>query len=230
MKAMIMAGGKGTRLRPLTYAVPKPLLPVGRKPLLEIIIDGLRNSGFTDVILTVEYRSELIKAYFRDGSNFGVKITYVDEEGPSGTAGAVKGIEHLIDNEPFIAMNGDLLTKLDFKKMYDAHISSGAEFTVGVTNYTIKLPYGLIHLQNDKIVSIKEKPDISFCVNAGIYVITPSALDVIPKGEFFDMPDAIQKLIDQGRKVEVYQIDEYWRDIGRMEDYEQANSEISEWT
>ena len=228
MKALIMAGGKGTRLRPLTYAIPKPLLPVGRKPILEIIIEQLRNSGFTDIVLTVEYKAELIKAYFRDGTPFGVKITYIDEEAPSGTAGAVKHIEDMVD-EPFIAMNGDLLTKLNFKDMYAMHINNGAELTVGVKDYTIKLPYGLIDIQDGKMKSIKEKPDLTFCINAGIYVLSPSALDVIPKGDFFDMPDAIQCLIDQDRKVAYYEIEEYWCDIGQMDDYQQVVNGVEGW-
>ena len=228
MKALIMAGGKGTRLRPLTYAIPKPLLPVGRKPILEIIIEQLRDSGFTEIILTVEHRAELIKAYFRDEEMFGVKITYIDEKGPSGTAGSVKLIEGMVD-EPFITMNGDLLTKLNFKDMYTAHIDSSAELTVGVKDHTIKLPYGLIYVQNGEVKGIKEKPDLAFRINAGIYVLSPSALDVIPRGEFFDMPDAIQCLIHQGRKVAYYDIKEYWRDIGQMEDYQQVVNGIEGW-
>lgn len=228
MKALIMAGGLGTRLRPLTYAVPKPLLPVGRKPILEIIIDQLRDSGFTELFLTVEYKSELIKAYFRDGTSFGVQITYIDESGPSGTAGAVKHIEEMVD-EPFIAMNGDLLTKLNFMDMYKAHIESGVEFTVGVKDYKIKFPYGLVTIENGKMINIVEKPELSFCINAGIYVLSPSALDVIPKGKFFDMPDAIQTLIDQNRRVGYYELKEYWRDIGRMEDYQEVVNGIEGW-
>ena len=228
MKAIILAGGKGTRLRPLTYAVPKPLLPIGRKPILEIIIEQLRESGFVDIILTVQYKAELIEAYFRDGSSFDVNVTYIREKGPSGTAGPLRLAEHLF-TEPFVTMNGDLLTKLDFGMMYQAHLEKSAELTVGMVNYTIKLPYGLIDMQDGRITKIQEKPDFNYSVNAGIYVVSPSALDAIPKGEFFDMPDLIQKLIDQGRNVEVYPIKEYWRDIGRMKDYEEVNEDFSEW-
>ena len=228
MKAIILAGGKGTRLRPLTYAIPKPLLPIGRKPILEIIIDQLRKSGFVDIILTVQYKAELIEAYFRDGSSFDVNITYIREKGPSGTAGPLRLAEHLL-TEPFVAMNGDLLTKLDFGTMYESHLEKSAELTVGTVNYATKLPYGIISMNDDgKIVKIEEKPELNFCANAGIYVISPSALGIIPKGEFFDMPDMIQMLIDEGRNVETYPINEYWRDIGRMEDYEEVNAEMSE--
>lgn len=227
MKAVILAGGEGTRLRPLTYAVPKPLLPIGRKPILEIIIEQLKKSGFVDIIITVEYKAELIEAYFRDGSSFGVKITYSHERGPSGTAGPLKLLEPLLD-EPFVVMNGDLLTKLDFGTMYQFHLEKSAELTVGMINYPLKIPYGLIEMKNGKIIKIREKPDLNYNINSGIYVISSTALDAIPKGEFFDMPDLIQSLIDQKRRVEVYHIKEYWRDIGRMEDYQEVNSEIAE--
>ena len=228
MKAVILAGGKGTRLRPLTYAVPKPLLPIGRKPILEIIIEHLRDYGFTDIIVTVEYKAELIKAYFRDGSSLGVNITYFHESKPSGTAGPLKLVEHLLDGQPFITMNGDLLTDLDLFKMYQAHLEKKLELTMATTTYTIKSPYGVIDMQDNKLVSIREKPDLTFLVNAGIYVVSPSALDIIPKGEFFDMPDLIQTLIDRGRKVETYYIDGEWQDIGTMESYEKANAANSE--
>ena len=228
MKAVILAGGKGTRLRPLTYATPKPLLPIGKKPILEIIIEGLKEHGFTDIILTVQYKAELIKDYFRNGDSLDVNIAYFHEEKPSGTAGPLKLVEHLLDDEPFLTMNGDLLTDLDFAKMYQAHLDKSAELTMATTTHTIKSPYGVIEMQDNKIVSIEEKPDLEFLVNAGIYIISPSALDIIPEGEFFDMPDLIQTLIDQGRKVETYYIDGEWQDIGTMESYEKANAANSE--
>ena len=228
LKAVILAGGKGTRLRPLTYSVPKPLLPIGRKPILEIIIERLREHGFMDIILTVEYKAELIRAYFRDGSHLGVNISYFQENKLTGTAGPVKLVEHLLDDRPFITMNGDLLTDLDFNKIYQAHLEKKAELTMATTTYTIKLPYGIIDMQDDKMVSIREKPELEFLANAGIYVVSPSALDIIPKGEFFDMPDLIQTLIDQGRKVGTYFIDGNWEDLGTMENYQKANAENSE--
>lgn len=230
MKALILAGGLGTRLRPLTNTIPKPLLPVGRKPILEIIIQSLKGSGFTDIILAVGYKAELIKGYFHDGRSFGVNIAYVEERERMGTAGPIKLAEHLLD-EPFITMNGDILTKLDFRKMYETHIASYAELTVGTVDYKIRLPYGIIEIQEDrKIMNVKEKPELSFYINAAIYVVSPSMLDVIPKETLFDMTDAIKKLAEQGRNIRIYPITEYWRDIGIMEDYEKANAEIAEWT
>ncbi len=224
MKAVILAGGEGTRLRPLTYSIPKPLLPIGRKPILEISIERLKEHGFWDIILTVEYKAELIKAYFRDGSNLGVNITYFQEGRFLGTAGPVKAVEHFLGNEPFITMNGDLLTDLDFSEMYSAHLDKAAELTMATTVYNTKLPYGVVDMLDDEIVSIREKPELEFMVNAGIYVVSPSVLDIIPKNGYYDMPDLIQTLIDQGRKVEIYHINGEWQDLGTMESYEEANA------
>lgn len=224
MKAVILAGGEGARLRPLTYSIPKPLLPIGRKPILEIIIERLRDHGFTDIILTVEYKAELIKAYFHDGSSLGVNIIYSQEGKFSGTAGPVKAVEHLLNDRPFITMNGDLLTDLDFTKMYQFHLDKLAELTMATTIYTIKLPYGVVDIQDSRILSIREKPELEFLVNAGIYVVSPSVLDIIHKGEFFDMPNLIQTLINQKRRVETYYIDGEWQDLGTMESYEEANA------
>ena len=224
MKAVILAGGKGTRLRPLTNLVPKPLLPIGRKPILEIIIEQLRDHGFTDIILTVEYKAELIRAYFHNGNGLNVNITYLQESKFNGTAGPVKSVEHLLDDKPFVTMNGDLLTDLNFTKIYQAHLDKSAELTIATTDYTVTLPYGVIDTQNGNIVSVREKPRLEFLINAGIYVVSPSALDVIPKGKFFDMPSLIQILIDQKRKVETYFIDCKWQDLGTMENYEKANA------
>jgi len=226
MKAVILAGGQGTRLRPLTYAIPKSLLPIGTKPILEIIIERLREHGFTDIILTVEYKAELIETYFRYGDTLNVDITYFHENKPSGTAGPLKLVEHLLDGRPFIAMNGDLLADLDFSEMYQAHLQKNAELTMATTIHTIKSPYGVIDMRNDKIVSIREKPELDFLVNAGIYVVSPSSLNIISKGEFFDMPDLVQTLINQGRRVETYYIKGNWQDLGIMENYEKVNIEF----
>jgi len=224
MKAVILAGGEGTRLRPLTYSVPKPLLPIGRKPILEIIIERLREHGFTDIILNLGYKAELIKAYFQDGSDLGVSITYCREDKPCGTCAPVKLVEHMLEDQPFIAMNGDLLTDLNFSEMWQTHISKSAELTMAVKDYRIKLPYGVVSMQDDKIVSIREKPMIEFLINAGVYVLSKSALDIVPEGEFFDMTDLIQSLVDQKRNVETYYIDGEWEDLGTMECYEATNA------
>lgn len=224
MQAVILVGGKGTRLRPLTDVIPKPLLPIGKKPILEAIIEQLRACNFTDIILTVEYKAELIEAYFRNGHNLDVNITYYRENQPRGTAGPLKLIEHLLEDQPFITMNGDLVTNLDFSKMYEAHLHTEAELTMATAIHTIESPYGVIELQDNKIVSIEEKPKLKFLINAGIYVVSPSVLDLLPKGDFFDMPDLIQILINQERKVETYHINGEWYDLGTMETYQKINA------
>ena len=225
MKAVILAGGEGTRLRPLSYVIPKPLLPVGTKPILEIIIERLRDHGFTDIILNTGYKAELIEAYFRDGNGLNVNIIYCQEDKPWGTAAPVKLIEHLLDNQPFLTMNGDLLTDLNFGAMYQMHLDKSAELTVATTGYSYKVPYGVIDMQDNMITSINEKPELKFLINAGVYVVSPSALDIIPKETFFNMTDLIQALIDQNRKVETYYIDGEWQDLGTMEVYEKVNAE-----
>jgi len=225
MKAVILAGGKGTRLRPLTYSIPKPLLPIGRKPILEIIIEQLRDHDFKEIILTVEYKAELIRSYFRNGNGLGVNISYFQENRYSGTAGPIKQVEHLLDGEPFITMNGDLLTDLDFSKMYQKHSEESSELTVATANHNVEIPYGIIDMQDSKIAAVREKPTLKFLINAGIYILSPSTLDVIPKNDNFDMPDMIQALIDQERKVGTFFIDGEWQDLGTMESYEKMNQE-----
>ena len=223
MQALILAGGKGTRLRPLTYSIPKSLLPIGQKPILEIIIERLRDNDFREIILAVEYKAELIKSYFGDGHGLDVNISYFQENRYAGTASPIKRAQHLLNGEPFVTMNGDLLTDLNFSKMYQAHLDESSELTIAATTYTVTLPYGVIDTQGDRIVSIREKPDVKFLINAGIYILSLSALDVIPEDDAFDMPDVIQAFIDQGREVRAYFIDGEWQDLGTLESYERAN-------
>ncbi len=228
MKAVILAGGKGTRLRPLTYSIPKPLLPIGRKPILEIIIERLREHNVEEVILTVEYKAELIRSYFRDGNGLGIRILYHQENRFSGTAGPVKQVEHLLDGEPFITMNGDLLTDLDFTKMYQTHLDQSSELTIATAGHTVTLPYGVIDTQDDKIISIREKPTLKFLINAGIYILSPSTLGSIPEDGTYDMPDLIQQLVNDGKKVINFPIYEYWLDIGGFEDYRHAQNDFND--
>jgi NDP-sugar pyrophosphorylase family protein len=230
MKAVILAGGEGKRLKPLTHNVPKPLLPIGRKPILEIIIEHLRNHGIKDIILTLEYKAELIKAYFHNGSNLGVNIIYYQEGKFTGTAGPVKAVEHLLGEEPFITMNGDLLTDINLTEMYQEHLEKSAELTMATTTYKIQLPYGIIDLEDGNISALREKPELTFLANAGIYVVSPSALDIAPKGEFYNMTDLIQALVDQNRKVELFHIIGEWQDLGTMESYEKAKAEYLDKT
>lgn len=224
MQAVILAGGEGSRLRPLTYKIPKPLLPVGDKPILEIIIEGLSKCGFKDIILNVRYMAEHIQAYFRKGERLNVKIRYVKDDIPLGTAGPIRLSKNLLDGDPFIAMNGDLLTDMDFREMYDMHMQKGAEFTMAVKEHTFTLPYGVVEKNGDKVL-LKEKPELSFHINAGIYVLSPEIVDLIPEHKPFDMTNLIQELLDQNRKIELYQIKGEWHDIGTMADYLKVNEQ-----
>ena len=230
MKVVIMAGGLGTRLRPLTFSIPKPLLPVGEKPILEIILSKLKKHGLKDIILSVGYKSELIKTYFCDGSKFGVNINYFDEEKRLGTAGSLSMIKKEYNlNEPFVVMNGDILTKLDFKKMIDFHKQNNSDFTVGIRQHVSKSPFGVIEIEGDKIKDIKEKPEVKMNVSAGIYIMNPEIVDVIPKNKYFDMPMLIKSCINSNKKVSAYNIKEYWLGLENLKNFNQAFSQEEEW-
>ena len=229
MLSVIMAGGEGTRLKPYTQVIPKPLLPIGEKPIMEIVIKQLKNEGFDDFIVTTGYQGDLIKAYFQDGRKFGVTIEYTTEEKKMGTAGALSLIEKTI-TEPFLIMNGDILTDMSLRRFMDTHISSGAALTVGIIKYKLDIPYGVIKSTGRIFESIEEKPRYFFDVGAGIYAASPELLDYIPKGEKMDFPELIKVLKEDSRDVECFEIDEYWKDIGIMEDFEQANAEIGTWS
>jgi len=231
MKIVIMAGGLGTRLRPLTFSIPKPLLPVGEKPILEIILSKLKQQGFSDIILSVGYKSELIKTYFQDGSKFGVKIEYFDEEKRLGTAGSLRLIKDKFHiNEPFVVMNGDIITKLDFKKMIDYHLDKKSDLTVGIKNHKSQTPFGVIQLEEDVIKDIKEKPVLEFNISAGIYIISPELVDSIPYNEPFDMPMLIKSGIGQNKNVLGYNIKEYWLGLEKLKSFDQASLQEKEWS
>ncbi|MFA6013576.1 MAG: nucleotidyltransferase family protein [Gallionellaceae bacterium] len=226
-KVILMVGGLGTRLSPLTDTTPKPMLHVGNKPILETIIENFAKYGYTDIILSVSYKSHIIEDYFGDGSLFGVRINYVHEEKRMGTAGALSLMRNNL-TEPFFVMNGDLLTNVNFEHLQSYHISHGAEATMAVREYDFQVPYGVVNVKDGQITSIEEKPIHRFYVSAGIYMLSPQTLRLIPDGEFFDMPSLFQKLIDQGSITTSFPIREYWLDIGRMSDYEKANNEYNE--
>lgn len=230
MKVVILAGGLGTRLRPLTFSIPKPLLPVGEKPILEIILSKLKSYGLTDIIIAVGYKSELIKTYFGNGSKFGVDIEYIDEDKPLGTAGPLSSLKEKFEiKEPILIMNGDILTKLDFRKMVDFHIKNNADITVGIKEHEQKTPFGVIDLDENKIKNIKEKPILTFNISAGIYVLNPSILDIVPKNTSYQMPDLIKNAMDKDKKVLGYKINEYWMAVEHMGSYEDAIAEIEKW-
>lgn len=223
LRAVVMAGGYGKRLRPLTEDLPKPMLPVGDRPLMEHIIDQLRDSGIRQVNVTTHFRPEKIKDHFGNGVEFGVEISYVSEDEPLGTAGALGLMEPA--SEPFLVINGDILTKVDFRAMLKFHREHEADLTVGIRQYELQVPYGVLECDGPLIKGVHEKPTYKFFVNAGIYLLDPTAQSYIPAGERFDMTDLIETLIAAGRRVVSFPIMEYWLDIGRPDDYEKAQAD-----
>jgi NDP-sugar pyrophosphorylase family protein len=222
--AVVMAGGYGKRLLPLTEHVPKPMLPVGDRPLLERTIEQLRRSGIREVTLVTHYLAESIEQHFGDGRSFGVRLTYVQEDNPLGTAGGLKLMKRPI--RPFVVINGDILTDLSFETMHDYHRKNDVEITVGVRKYEVNVPFGVVECDDVRITQIKEKPLLTFFINAGIYLLEPSVYDYIPEGQYFNMTDLIQKLLDLGRPVASFPIMEYWLDVGQHADYKQAQEDI----
>lgn len=221
----IMAGGLGLRLRPLTNDYPKPLLKVGSKPILETVIENLCEYGFYRIYLLVNYKAEMIKEYFGKGARIGVELRYIHEDKKLGTAG---GLSLITDNfsEPIIVMNGDILTKLNFLQLLEFHNKAKPQITMCIRQYGYQVPYGVVKIDKNSLVDIEEKPLQQFFVNAGIYVLDPSVLKLIPKDTYFDMTSLIKKINDN--KVAVFPIREYWLDIGRIEDFNRANSEYNE--
>jgi dTDP-glucose pyrophosphorylase/CBS domain-containing protein len=224
LSAVVMAGGYGKRLLPLTEDVPKPMLPVGDKPLLERTIEQLRRSGIREVNLTTHYLPDSIVQHFGDGESFGVKLNYLEEVHPLGTAGGLKPMAKTTG--PFLVINGDILTGVPFREMLAYHRKNGAQITVGVRKYEVKVPFGVVECEDVRITNLREKPSLTFFINAGVYLLEPSACDYIPEGERFDMTDLIQKLLDAGRPVVSFPILEYWLDVGRHDDYRQAQEDV----
>lgn len=224
---VLMAGGLGTRLRPLTENCPKPLLKVGSKAILETILDSFIESGFHRFYFAVNYKSQMIEDYFGDGSRFGVEIGYLREKERMGTAGALYLLPESVE-EPLLVMNGDLLTKVDFGAMLDNHITSNAQATMAVRKVAYQVPYGVIEFDGDSISEIREKPIYEYYANAGIYVLSPQAVARIDRKGFFDMPDLFKKIMEDCGKVNGYLIRDYWLDIGQMEDFKRAQEEYGE--
>ncbi|MCB1178283.1 MAG: nucleotidyltransferase family protein [Leptospiraceae bacterium] len=225
---VLMAGGMGERLKPLTNNIPKPMLQVGDKPILQTIIENFIDQGFYNFYISVNYKSEIIEEFFKDGSKWGVNIKYLREDKKLGTAGALSLLPEKTDI-PIIVMNGDLLTKMNFNNLIDFHFHHHASATMCVREYDFQVPYGVVNL-NDKmeIQNIDEKPIHSFFVNAGIYVIDPQNLELIEKNKRLDMPFLFEKIKDLNRSVLAFPIREYWLDIGRLEDYKRANGDFIE--
>ena len=226
-QVVIMAGGLGTRLRPLTDTLPKPMLKVGSKPILQIILERFKQQGFRNIFLCVNYKSHVIEEYFGDGSKYGLNITYKKKKKRMGTAGALSLIPNLY--EDFIVMNGDILTDINFSEMLNFHKQQKSDATMGIREYNIQIPYGVVHTEHSRIISIQEKPLHSFNVSAGIYILNKKILSLIPKDKFFDMPTLFEtSLSKENYNTLSYLIKDYWIDIGRKEEYDRANSEIEE--
>ncbi|MDP2599159.1 MAG: nucleotidyltransferase family protein, partial [Deltaproteobacteria bacterium] len=224
LHAVVMAGGLGTRLMPLTEHTPKPMLRVGEKPLLEIIVDQLRQAGIQKVNVTTHHHSEKIKEHFGNGYNFGVDISYVSEERPLGTAGALSLLEQ--SGQTMLIINGDILTDVDFRAMHNFHKEHDADLTVAVRSYEMEVPYGVIESNGVVVREVREKPRISWMVNAGIYLLEPHVQRLVPTGQSFNMTDLIQQLLEENLNVISFPIHEYWLDIGAHAEYKKAQEEF----
>ncbi len=225
MRAIILAGGKGTRLAPYTTIFPKPLMPIDDVPILEVVLRQLRASGFRRVTLAVGHLAELLVAYFGDGSRLGVEIDYAREDEPLGTAGPLALIPGLDDT--FLLMNGDVLTDLDYRELVAYHRRQGGVATIATYRRDVKVDLGVIEVDGDhRLVGYTEKPTLSYRVSMGIYVFEPSVLRYITPGQRLDFPDLVHELLAAGERVNSYPFDGYWLDIGRPDDYQRAVDEF----
>ncbi|MDM1352180.1 NTP transferase domain-containing protein [Myroides marinus] len=224
--AVLMAGGEGKRLRPLTENTPKPLLKVGEKPIIEYNIDRLINCGIKTINLSINYLGDQLIEYFGDGSSKGVSIQYVKEDKPLGTIGSILLVEDF-HHDDIIVMNSDLLTNIDFADFYKLYKESGADMAVAATSYHVDVPYAVLEINNDNQVnSLKEKPRYTYYSNAGIYILNKSLLNMIPEGEFFDITDLMERILEMNLKLVTYPINGYWLDIGKHDDFKKAQEDI----
>lgn len=221
MKAIILAGGLGTRLKPFTEVIPKPLLPIGEKAVLEIQMEHLKEFGFDEIILATNFKSRYIENFFGDGSQYGVKLSISKEDKPLGTVGPLSLLKERLD-KPFLVMNGDILTRLDFAKMYEFALEKKAKLTIGVKTIYTPFRFGNIESEGDFVTNIEEKLDIETNVLAGIYIMTHEIFEFIPDNESYGMDKLIKKMLADGEQIAKYQINEYWLDIGVIDDYKDA--------
>lgn len=230
MKAVVLAGGKGTRLQPLTFSIPKPLLPIAEKPILEILLMNLKKYGVTEVIISVGYQGELIKAFCADGAKFGLSVKYVDEEKSLGTAGPLSLMRDCFDDgEDFVLINGDIFTQLNFSKMINYHQKGKYCITIGFRTYEHKLPFGVLELEGTKLCGIVEKPSTAYNVSAGIYVLNASVIKFVPSDKFFTIPDLVNKLLETKSNIGVYHIEEYWLGIENIDHINEAIKELNKF-
>jgi NDP-sugar pyrophosphorylase family protein len=220
---VIMAGGKGERLRPITETIPKPMIPLGGKPILETIVQRFKSQGFQRFAFCVNYRADVIKDYFGDGGGHGVDISYVEERQRMGTAGALSLLAER-PTEPIIVTNGDVLTTMDYRKLLEFHYLHAATGTMCLNIFKYQLPYGAVEVDDHRILRVTEKPVQQFFINAGVYAISPQAFDLLPKGVYFDMTTLFERIDSDHRAA--YPLHEYWLDIGQKPDLERAQSEF----
>lgn len=225
--AVILSGGLGTRLKPFTNAIPKPLLPVGEKAVLEIQIERLAKCGFKRIFLATNYKTEYIENFFGDGSRYGVELTISKEDIPLGTAGPLKLLEEQLVN-PFLVMNGDILSLVDFEAMYNFAVLQDSGLTVGVKKMIMPYAFGNIFFDGDRVTAIEEKPNMVTYALAGIYIMKPTVLKEIPSNTYYGMDKLIQSMLSANKKVTKYDINEYWLDIGRLDDYEKAQKDYEQ--
>jgi NDP-sugar pyrophosphorylase family protein len=221
MKAVILSGGLGTRLRPFTEIIPKPLLPIGEKAVLEVQIEHLVKHGFDEIFLATNYKSSYIENFFGDGSKYGVKLSISKEEKPLGTAGPVKLLEKELQY-PFLVMNGDILTLLNYSELYEFAVKQNSLLTICTKEIVMPFQFGNIFIDGDHVTRIEEKPDLKTMILAGIYVFKPELMNYIPDGQYFGMDNLIRSLLNEKMPITHYLIKDYWLDIGRVEDYEKA--------
>lgn len=221
MKAVILAGGLGTRLRPFTQIIPKPLLPIGDKSVLEIQIEHLRKRGFDEIFLATNYKSEYIEHFFGNGSRYGVQLKISKERKPLGTVGPLTLLKKEL-KEPFLVMNGDILTLLNFRELYDFAITIDTKLTITIKEYFMPFAFGNIFYQGDYVTSIEEKPDIKYKVLAGVYIFKPDIFELVPDDEYFGMDTLIHKMLNEKIPISKFEIKEYWLDIGQVDDYQTA--------
>ncbi|MBI3321649.1 MAG: nucleotidyltransferase family protein, partial [Candidatus Omnitrophica bacterium] len=226
VQAVVMAGGSGDRLRPLTNELPKAMLPIGERPLLEHILRQLRQTGIREVFLSTHYKAEVIANHFGDGRNFGVTLRYLKEDHPLGTAGALGLLE--ASDTPLLVINGDILTRVDFRAMWEFHQEHQADMTVAVRQEEVRLPYGVVETNGMRVTGITEKPVVRHFINAGIYLLDPKVCRMIPRGQPSHMTDLIGRLVAQGYQVISFPIREYWQDIGRPEQYHKAMTDVEQ--
>ena len=225
--AVIMAGGEGTRLRPMTHDVPKPMLEIGGMPMLARQIERLARAGITRVYLSVNYLAHVIEEHFRDGAQFGIEVRYLREQERLGTAGALSLLPERPES-PVLVMNGDILTTSDFGSLFAFHRSYGAEITVAAVDYRVNIPYGVLQADGAFVTGLTEKPSQRFLCNAGIYAVSPNLLSLLRESTFQDITDVIQRCLQQGVPVAVFPVHEYWSDVGTPDDLDRARALFAE--